>query len=132
MGSIETFFESPAFGVAGASNDRSKFGNRVLRAYLSHGRKAYPVNPNESKVEGISCVASVGELPPEVESLSIITPPHITEQVVKAALDKGIRNIWMQPGAESAAAIQACLDAKVNLIADGRCVLVELPRYSAI
>lgn len=123
---IERFLSSPSFGVAGASKDRSKFGNRVLRKYLSHGLKAYPINPNESSVEGLACLRSVSELPADAKSLSIITPPLITEEITREALAKGIENIWMQPGAQSEAAIRLCREAGVNLIADGSCLLVEL------
>ena len=102
---IEEFLQAGVFGVVGASADRSKYGNRVLRCYLMNGRLAVPVNPKEEKIEGIPCVASVAELPPEVESISVITPPSVTEQVVAEAAAKGIKNIWMQPGAESQRAI---------------------------
>ncbi|QQR79345.1 MAG: CoA-binding protein [Deltaproteobacteria bacterium] len=123
---ITTFLKSQAFGVVGASNDRSKFGNRVLRHYLERHLKVYPINPNESQVEGLACLSSVNELPDEVISLSIITPPAVTEEIVEAAIAKGIKNIWMQPGAQSAKAIAVCEKAGVNVIGDGRCVLVEV------
>jgi predicted CoA-binding protein len=125
---ITAFFTSPSFGVIGASNDRSKFGNRVLRKYLEKGLTAYPVNPNADKVEGLKCFKSVSELPAEVKSVSIITPPAVTEVVVREAVAKGIENIWMQPGAESAAAVAFARQRGVNVIADGSCVLVELDR----
>ncbi|BCR03376.1 CoA-binding protein [Desulfuromonas versatilis] len=123
---IEEFLKSPAFGVAGASTDRHKYGNKVLRCYLQKGKKAIPVNPREAEVEGVACVASVKDLPAEVKSLSIITPPRITEQVVAEAIAKGIENIWMQPGAESPAAVAAAEKAGLNVIADGSCLLVVL------
>ena len=123
---IETFLAADGFGGVGASVDRAKFGNQVLRCYLTHGKHVVPVNPKEASIEGIACVPRVDDLPAEVTSLSIITPPHITEQVVEAAIAHGIRNIWMQPGAESAVAIQRCQQAGVNCIADGTCILVVL------
>jgi predicted CoA-binding protein len=85
-----------------------------------------PVHPAQQEIEGLVCVASVAELPDEVKSISVITPPQITEQVVKMAAEKGIENIWMQPGAQSSAAISFCREQGINLIADGTCVLVEL------
>jgi predicted CoA-binding protein len=45
---------------------------------------------------------------------------------VEEAIAKGIRNIWMQPGAQSPQSIQRCEDAGLNLIADGSCVLVVM------
>jgi len=123
---IERFLDSPAFGVVGASPRRHKYGNKVLRCYQQNGRHAIPVNPNESEVEGSACVASVLDLAEEVRSISVITPPPVTERVVEEAIRKGIRNVWMQPGAESERAVAACEAAGINVIADGSCVLVVL------
>jgi uncharacterized protein len=123
---LERFFASEAFGVIGASANREKFGNKVLRVYLQHNRKAIPVNPKEKEIEGIPCVESIEELPPNAKSISIITPPHVTEQMVDNAIAKGIKNIWMQPGAESPAAVEKCRKNNINVIADGSCILVVL------
>ncbi len=122
----EEFLKADAFGVVGASSDRSKYGNRVLRCYRDHGRMAIPVNPKEKEIEGIHCVASVADLPDEATSISVITPPVVTEQIVEQAAAKGIRNVWMQPGAESPRAVAFCREHGINVIADGSCVLVVL------
>ena len=123
---IEEFLKSKAFGVVGASPDRSKYGNRVLRCYQAKGLSAVPVNPKEKEIEGAVCVPSVNELPVEVESISVITPPAVTEKVVEQVAAKGIRNIWMQPGAESPKAVELCRNHGINVIADGSCILVVL------
>jgi predicted CoA-binding protein len=123
---INQFFKSNAFGVVGASNNRSKFGNKVLRCYLQHQLPVYPVNPNERIIEGLSAFNQIADLPREVVSLSIITPPAITEQIVADAIAKGIKNIWMQPGAESQKAIEMAEKNNVNVIAGGPCILVQL------
>lgn len=121
---IDRFLSAGAFGVVGASSNRQKFGNRVLRCYLQNGKRAIPVNPNEAEIEGIACVKSVADLPPAVKSISMITPPSVTEQIVPLAIAKGIENIWMQPGAESPAAVALCREKGINVIADGSCLLV--------
>lgn len=123
---IQRFLASTAFGVAGASTKREKYGNMVLRCYQQQGRRVIPIHPLEAQIEGVTCVKSVADLPPEVKSLSIITPPRITEAVVAAAIAHGIENIWMQPGAESPAAVEQCREHGVNVIADGSCILVVL------
>lgn len=123
---IDTFMDADAFGVVGASSKPHKYGNKVLRCYQQNQHTVVPVNPVEEKIEGLACVASVTELPDQVSSISIITPPQVTEQVIEQAIAKGVKNVWMQPGAESAQAIAACEAAGINLIADGSCVLVVL------
>jgi uncharacterized protein len=123
---IDEFLKAEAFGVVGASTDRSKYGNRVLRCYQMHGLRAVPVNPKEKEIEGAPCVASVTDLPDDVTSISVITPPLMTERVVAAAALKGILNVWMQPGAESPRAVEICREHGINVIADGSCLLVVL------
>jgi len=123
---IDRFLESSAFGVVGASAQRHKYGNKVLRCYQQNDRRAIPVNPHADRIEGTPCVASVLDLPEEARSISIITPPQVTERVVEEAIRKGIQHVWMQPGAESGPAVAACRTAGVNVIADGSCVLVVL------
>lgn len=123
---INRFLASPAFGVAGASSNQHKYGNKILRCYLQNGRRAIPLNPKENMIEGIACVADIADLPADVKSLSIITPPAVTELLVPLAIAKGIENIWMQPGAESPVAIALCRQHNINVIADGSCLLVVL------
>lgn len=123
---IETFLASPVIGVVGASTNRNKFGNKVLRCYQQHKRAVIPVHPAQAEIEGLAAVRSVLDLPDRVESISVITPPQITEQVVRQAVEKGIRNIWMQPGAQSTASIEYCEQHGINLISGGSCVLVVL------
>jgi predicted CoA-binding protein len=123
---IARFLESPAYGVVGASSRRHKYGNKVLRCYQQNGRRVIPVNPREPVIEGVTCVATVLDLPDDVQSISVITPPPVTERVVDEAIRKGIKHVWMQPGAESDKAVAACEAAGINVIADGSCVLVVL------
>jgi predicted CoA-binding protein len=123
---IDIFLDVKAFGVVGASANRDKYGNKVLRCYLQNGYRVIPVNPKEKDIEGIPCVATVQDLPDDVKSISVITPPAVTEQVVEMAARKGIENIWMQPGAESPKAVELCRQNSINVIADGSCILVVL------
>ena len=45
---------------------------------------------------------------------------------MREAVALGIRHLWMQPGAESDAAVEAAREAGVNVIAGGPCILVTL------
>ncbi|EAT16997.1 CoA-binding protein [Desulfuromonas acetoxidans] len=126
MDQIETFLSANHYAVAGASTNRDKYGNKVLRCYQQNNKQVTPINPRAETIEGLPCVSSVADLDDNVESLSIITPPKITTEVVKSAIVKGIKNIWMQPGAESDEAVALCKENGINVIADGSCLLVVL------
>ncbi len=123
---LNTFVSSGPFAVVGASANREKYGNKVLRCYQQHSMEVYPVNPKADRLEGLQAYPSLAELPRRVRSISIITPPEVTEKVVQEAIRAGVKNIWMQPGSESPAAIQAAKAAGLELIAHGPCILVAL------
>jgi predicted CoA-binding protein len=123
---IKAFLAGAPHAVVGASTRRDKYGNKVLRSYLQRGRPVHCVHPTEVEIEGVPCVRSIAELPDGVHGLSIITPPPVTERVVREAAEKGIRRLWMQPGAESRVALDLAAELGLDVIAGGPCLLVAL------
>ena len=123
---IEDFLESGPYAVVGASTDRAKYGNKVFRAYAQSGRDAWPINPRAETVEGQPAFASLADLPATPRGISIITPPKVTEKVVEEAADLGVEFVWMQPGAESDAAVEKARQRGLEVIADGSCFLVAV------
>ena len=121
---IEAFFAGNSFAVVGASGDREKYGNKVLRSYLQAGRRVYAVNPKPGKIEGLRTYPDLASLPERVHGVSIITPPAVTVGIVEQAARAGIRHLWMQPGAESDEAIRKAEELGLELIHSGPCVLV--------
>lgn len=123
---IKAFLEGRAFAVVGASNDRSKYGNKVLRVYQQNGLTVYPVNPKAEEVEGLACYPDLASLPERIHGVSIVTPPAVTEGIVEEAHEAGIRHLWMQPGAESVWAVERAQELGIEVIAGGPCLLVTL------
>jgi hypothetical protein len=51
---IDRFLSAGPWAVAGASTDRAKYGNKVLRCYLQAGKTpVHPLNPTARTVEGL-------------------------------------------------------------------------------
>ena len=123
---IDQFLSGSPHAVVGASRNCAKYGNKVLRAYLQTKRPVYAVNPTADVVEGLTVYSSVRDLPEPVHGISIITPPESTEAIVREAGELGIGHVWMQPGAESNAAIELAERLGMNVIASGPCLLVVL------
>jgi predicted CoA-binding protein len=123
---IEDFLKEGPYAVVGASADRGKYGNKVLRAYLQNGKQVYPVNPKVEEVEGQRTYPDLSSLPETPRAVSIITPPKISEQVVVQAAAAGAEFVWMQPGAESDEAIRLANEKGLKVIADGSCALVAM------
>ncbi|MCL4201708.1 MAG: CoA-binding protein [Pirellulaceae bacterium] len=123
---IEQFLAGSPHAVAGASRDRDKYGNKVLRAYQQRQRLVYPINPAATDIEGLQAYADLSRAPLPLHGVSIVTPPEVTEQIVEQAARLGIRYLWMQPGAESDRAIQSARRHGIHVIAGGPCILVSL------
>jgi uncharacterized protein len=86
--------------VIGASSDRRKFGNRALRAFRQQGYTVVPINPNEAEVEGLKTFASVLDVPGPIDMASLYVPPQVGEQVMAEIAQKGIAEVWLNPGAD--------------------------------
>lgn len=123
---IQAFLAGTSFAVVGASTERRKYGNRCLRCYLQDGREVHPVHPSADEVEGRRAYARLSDLPARPHGVTIVTPPPVTEEVVEEAVELGIEHLWMQLGAESAAAVERAEAAGIQVIAGGPCLLVEL------
>lgn len=126
MSDTESFLSAKTFAVAGASARAHKYGYKVFQALLQSGRETYPLNPVTEEIEGHKAYPRIADLPVVPDSLSIVTPPEITRVVVADAIQAGVKNIWMQPGAEDGQASDAARQAGINVIDDGSCVLVLL------
>ena len=113
---INSILDSENIAVAGVSENPSKFGTIVYRNLKSRGYRVYPVNPRLSEFDGQRCWSSVDLLPDDVEALVCVTPPGVTEELVRAAVTRGIKKIWMQPGAESALSEEYCRDNGITSI----------------
>jgi predicted CoA-binding protein len=87
--------------VIGASNDRSKFGNRAVRAYVQQGYVVVPINPHEHEIEGLKAYRSVLDVPGPIDMASFYVPPHVGEQVMDEVARKGVTDVWLNPGSES-------------------------------
>lgn len=123
---IARFLGGAPFAVVGASTNREKYGNKVLRCYMQHGHEVYPINPRAKEIEGLESFPDLASTPKKPHGISVITPGKITEAVVEEAAKVGIENIWMQPGAESDKAISRAQELGMNVIAGGPCVLVVM------
>ena len=44
--------ENVKIALVGASNDKSKFGNRIYRDLRSKGYNVVPINPKDENIEG--------------------------------------------------------------------------------
>ncbi|MCX6559626.1 MAG: CoA-binding protein [Candidatus Aminicenantes bacterium] len=121
---IDEILGSRVFAVVGASRDGRKYGSIVFADLLDKGYRAYPVNPHASEILGRRAYPTIASLPADVEALVLVMPPVRSEQAVQEALAAGIRRVWMQPGAESAAAVAFCAGNGITVVS-GVCLMMQ-------
>ncbi len=102
--------------VIGASIDRSKFGNKAVRAYVQQGFTVWPVNPKEATVEGLPAFATIAEVPARPDLVSVYLPPPVTLKVLPAIAAKGCDELWLNPGTESDAVLAEAERLGLNVI----------------
>jgi predicted CoA-binding protein len=87
--------------IIGASNDRRKYGNKAVRAFLHQGYTVYPVNLKEREIEGLPTFANIRQVPAKLHMISVYLPPETLLQVLPDIAAKGCDELWLNPGAES-------------------------------
>jgi predicted CoA-binding protein len=110
--------------IIGASADRSKFGNKSVRAHVKQGWEVYPVNPKGGEVEGLKVYTSVRDIPVKLDRVSLYLPPAAALKLLPeiAAVQPG--EFFVNPGAES----EELIDQARNLGLDPilACSIVDL------
>ena len=87
--------------VVGASRDRHKYGNRAVRAYVEEGYRVYPIHPREETIEGLRAYPSILDVPGRVHRATLYVPPEVGLRVIEEIAQKGVDELFVNPGAES-------------------------------
>ncbi len=102
--------------IIGASADRRKYGNKAVRAYKEGGWTVYPVNPNEQEIEGLTCYASIADVPGPIDRISMYVPPRVGKTMLPAIAAKQPKELFFNPGSEDDAIVQAARDLGLDPI----------------
>ena len=121
---VKDFLKQKRFAVVGSFRNETKFAYKILVNLMEKGYEVFPINPRIGEVEGRTCYKTISDIPYSVDVANIVTPPLVTEGILKECLHKGIKRAWLQPGAESQAAIKFCHDNDMKVI-HGICVMLE-------
>lgn len=120
---IEQFLEFKKLAIVGASRDPKKFGTEVLRHLLKLDYELAVVHPVAEEIESISCVKGINMLPDDIEGICIITPKDQTDKLLAEALEKGIKQVWIQQFSESDSTFDIISNSDANIVT-GRCIFM--------
>ena len=121
---IQEFLAQKKFAVVGATDNPEKYGNRIIINLKKRGYEVYPVNPKLKEVEGLTCYASLSDIPVKVDIVDFVVPPAVTEKTLEECVKLGLNRVWLQPGSESEAAITFCFENNMKVVHD-ICVMLS-------
>ena len=121
---IDQFLANEPIAMAGVSRNPKKFGRMAFEELTRKGLKLIPINPNVESINGIACYPGVGQLPEGVRSLMIMTKKDQTANVLRDALAKGIKHIWIQQSSDTPEALELIKGKDLNVIT-GQCILMH-------
>jgi len=124
---IAEMFEKKSWAVVGATQNPSKFGNKIFKKLQRNGYDVAPINPMYDDIEGVNTFASLSDMPEKPECVNVVVSPERAMKVLEEAIELGIKYVWFQPGAFDEAIIERGEVAGVNLVYHA-CVLVELDK----
>ncbi|HLJ22095.1 MAG TPA: CoA-binding protein, partial [Stellaceae bacterium] len=88
---IARIFEPQRVAVFGASDDRGKWGGRIMHYLALHGfaGEIVPLNPRREIVQGRKCYPRIADAPP-IDVAVIAVPAAAVPQMVRECADAGV------------------------------------------
>jgi predicted CoA-binding protein len=131
MSQIQDFLAQPRIAVVGVSRDPQDFSRTLLKEFRTRGYDAVAVNPELDEVDGDRSFHNVRDIQPPVDGVILMTPPHLTEQVVHDCAEAHVSRVWMyragtKGGAVSEDAVRFCEKEGISVI-PGECPFMFLP-----
>jgi uncharacterized protein len=122
MNAIQQFVADKTMAVVGVSSNGKGFGNLAYAELKKRGYRVLATHPTAKVIQGDACWPSLADLPEKVDRVLVVVKPERAEAVVREAAAAGIHQVWLQQGAESAAAL--ALDGKGVSIVSRQCILM--------
>ena len=69
--------------LIGASNDKNKYGNKILLDLVSKGHNVVPINPKEDIIAGLKSYKNVSELSEKPSIINFVVPPNVGFELTK-------------------------------------------------
>lgn len=116
-------YQNKTIAVIGASQDTSKYGFKILSTLLQKGYRAVGINPKGGEINGHAFYPSLADVPGPVDVAIMVIPPAALLSAVEACKDKGVKEIWFQPGAQEDSAFVVATAAGIRAV--NACFMAE-------
>ena len=109
--------------LIGASNDKNKYGNKILLDLLAKNYNVVPINHKEGSIAGLKAYSKVQDLPSRPSIINFVVPPEVGLNITKELVEEGYNHFWYQPGAESENLTNLLTQEDKDFI-DDKCIMV--------
>ena len=116
--------EEKTIAVLGASSNRSKFGNKCVRAYQRGGWTVWPINPSASTIEGLDVHASLADLPATPDRVAVYLPPTVSAMVMPELAERDAPEVFFNPGSADHRVIALARELGVKAVQS--CAIVDI------
>ncbi len=120
--SVAEFLRGRRFAVAGVSRGPNSAANGVFLKLRERGYEVFPVNPNATEVEGVSCYPDLASIPGGLDGVVIATHPSVSAEIVRQAAARRVTRVWLHrslQGSVSREAVDECRKAGLSCIVGG-------------
>lgn len=107
--------------VVGCSTNPEKPPHYIPKYLKEQGYKIMPINPSADEILGEKAYPSLAEVPDEIDVVLIYRPGEETPEIVKHAIEKGAKAVWMPEGIKNEEAAKLAKDAGLLVVMD-KCI----------
>lgn len=119
---------SSTIAVVGLSPKPARPSHQVASYMLQAGYKIIPVNPGHKEILGLTCYPDLTRVPGEINIVNIFRRSDQVLPIIKDAINKKTKVIWMQEGIVNEEAAQLAENNGMIVIMD-RCIKVDHQQY---
>jgi len=112
------------YAIVGATQNKNKYGYKVLVDLKDKGFKVVPVNPKYEKVAGVTCYPDLISLEDRPDVVVLIAGEENAKKIIQDCIDSDLNMIWFQPGSEYAEAVKSAKEAGLEVVI-GECIMAQ-------
>jgi len=113
--------------VVGMSKNPDKAAHYVPKYLHENGYDITPVNPNAKIIIKKQCYDKITDVPDEIDIVDVFRPSEQVLPIIKEAIKKKPKVIWLQEGIHNKEAEQLARDTGIDVVYN-RCMLAEHSR----
>ena len=123
---VDLFIGGKRVAVVGVSRSGKKFGNVIYSDLKERGYQVFPVNASVQEIDGETCYPNITALKGQIDGAVICVSPDQSQAILKEAAEIGLKNIWLQQGAETPETVKLGQDLGLNMVSK-KCILMYAP-----